>query len=97
MKNKLYLMLGTLLISGTSLAQDDSVSTVGFSSQNSGTNLIFDVAGSKNKNVIGIRGDLPLDETSRAVEAMNQRWHKKPSTNIEFYGTVDIGYQHISN
>jgi hypothetical protein len=97
MKKLLVLISMALLASNSALARDDRESTVGFSSQSNGTALIFDVANEKNENVLGVRAALPLNQTTRAVEAMNERWKSTPKSKVELYGTIDLGYHHISN
>jgi hypothetical protein len=96
MKKSLVLLSAGFLLMGTAFAKDGAESSIGFSNNQGATSLIFDVAGEKHGSTVGVRGEMPLNDTARAVQAMNERWYKKPKSGIELYGTIDIGYSYTS-
>lgn len=97
MNTKTFVLVMLILSVCTVNARDDSNNTVGFSSENSVTSLIFDGRQKTDLNTfIGIKGEVPLNANANtiALDKFKERMGQKPRSFIELYGQIEMGYTH---
>ncbi len=97
MKKIITITCLSLFISTAALAKDTSESAIGLFTSAGQTSLVFDQSVEKDGSKIGIKGEVPLNNTARAIESMNQRWNNTSKSSIQVYGQVDIGYSSKHN